>query len=110
MTIRSSEGGIPSRGTCGTTIAPAETRAGVHVNSGIPNHAFYVFARHLGGHAWTSAGRVWYDALRSGLDARCDFREFAEATLAAAEHHGEHVVAALAHAWHLVGVRERAAA
>jgi Zn-dependent metalloprotease len=83
---------------------------GVHVNSGIPNHAFYLFARHLGGHAWTSAGRVWYDTLRSGLDARCDFREFAEATLAAAERHGENVVAALAHAWHLVGVRERAAA
>ena len=29
----------------------------VHVNSGIPNHAFYVVATTLGGHAWDAAGR-----------------------------------------------------
>lgn len=49
---------------------------GVHVNSGIPNHAFYLFAGALGGNAWDVAGRVWYDALRSGLERRSGFKAF----------------------------------
>jgi hypothetical protein len=77
---------------------------GVHVNSGIPNHAFYQFACALGGPAWGVAGRVWYDALRSGLPPRCDFRSFAHATLAAARAHGEGTVAAARAAWEGVGV------
>jgi Zn-dependent metalloprotease len=36
---------------------------GVHINSGIPNHAFYLVAKQLGGHAWAEAGSIWYDAL-----------------------------------------------
>lgn len=32
---------------------------GVHTNSGIPNHAFYVLATTLGGYAWEHAGRIW---------------------------------------------------
>lgn len=36
---------------------------GVHINSGIPNHAFYRVATALGGHAWEKAGRIWYDAM-----------------------------------------------
>ena len=41
-------------------------RQGVHINSGIPNHAFYLFASRLGGSAWEGAGRVWYDTLTQG--------------------------------------------
>ena len=40
---------------------------GVHINSGIPNHAFYITATTLGGKAWEAAGDIWYDAL---LDPR----------------------------------------
>jgi Zn-dependent metalloprotease len=40
---------------------------GVHTNSGIPNHAFYVTATTLGGKAWAAPGNIWYDAL---LDPR----------------------------------------
>ena len=76
----------------------------VHINSGIPNHAFYRFAKNLGGHAWETAGRVWYDAMRSGLDRRCEFSEFARATLTAAHAHGCHVVDALHSAWNAVGI------
>jgi Zn-dependent metalloprotease len=76
----------------------------VHVNSGIPNHAFYLFATELGGHAWQIAGRVWYDALRSGLRRKCDFRAFARATLAAAAGHGPSTVEALRTAWRRVGI------
>jgi Zn-dependent metalloprotease len=36
---------------------------GVHINSGIPNHAFFLAATELGGNAWEKAGRIWYDTL-----------------------------------------------
>jgi Zn-dependent metalloprotease len=36
---------------------------GVHTNSGIPNHAFYITACTLGGNAWQAPGNIWYDAL-----------------------------------------------
>jgi len=38
---------------------------GVHINSGIPNHAFYLVARDLGGYAWKKAGLIWYNTLRA---------------------------------------------
>ncbi len=43
-----------------------EDNGGVHLNSGIPNRAFALAARELGGFAWEHAGRVWYDVLTSG--------------------------------------------
>lgn len=33
---------------------------GVHINSGIPNFAFYVSAFNMGGYSWDKAGRIWY--------------------------------------------------
>jgi len=36
---------------------------GVHLNSGIPNRAFALFAVALGGNAWDVAGRIWYEAM-----------------------------------------------
>ncbi len=36
---------------------------GVHINSGIPNFAFYVAAFNMGGYAWEKAGRIWYAVL-----------------------------------------------
>jgi Zn-dependent metalloprotease len=36
---------------------------GVHINSGIPNFAFYVSAFNMGGNAWEKAGRIWYSVL-----------------------------------------------
>ncbi len=58
---------------------------GVHVNSGIPNHAFYLAATGIGGRAWEGAGLVWYDVLTSsGLPRDTDFAGFAAATVRAA--------------------------
>lgn len=58
---------------------------GVHVNSGIPNHAFYLAATAIGGHAWEKAGRVWYDALTSkDVPMTADFATFASVTCATA--------------------------
>ncbi len=55
----------------------------VHANSGIPNHAFYLAARALGGHSWERAGRIWYEALHN-IGARAGFTDAAAATTAAA--------------------------
>jgi Zn-dependent metalloprotease len=54
----------------------------VHVNSGIPNHAFYVVATTLGGNAWDAAGPIWYATLADpGLHATATFQQFARLTL-----------------------------
>ena len=54
---------------------------GVHINSGIPNRAFVVFALALGGFAWDRAGRVWYDAMTSpSLPKDAEFETFATLT------------------------------
>ncbi|HJQ36818.1 MAG TPA: M4 family metallopeptidase [Thermoanaerobaculia bacterium] len=57
---------------------------GVHVNCGIPNHAFYLTATLLGGRAWETAGRIWYHALTRDLGPRAQFRHCADATWRAA--------------------------
>lgn len=62
-----------------------EDEGGVHLNSGIPNRAFYLVAEALGGNAWDRAGQVWYDTITGPiLTARADFAAFAGATIAAA--------------------------
>ncbi|WP_243697646.1 M4 family metallopeptidase [Geodermatophilus obscurus] len=52
---------------------------GVHINSGIPNKAFYVTALEIGGYAWEVAGRIWYESLRAST-ATTEFQEFADTT------------------------------
>ena len=81
---------------------------GVHINSGIPNRAFFLAATGIGGASWEGAGPLWYTALtRPGLPKDADFATFAAATLeAAAAAHGEDSAqhAAVADAWRTVGV------
>ncbi len=58
---------------------------GVHINSGIPNKAFYLVAVGIGGYAGDKAGRIWYETLRDPrLRADATFVEFALLTYAAA--------------------------
>lgn len=58
---------------------------GVHINSGIPNHAFYLAAVALGGNSWETVGPIWFDTLTAaGLPKDADFAGFARATVAAA--------------------------
>lgn len=55
---------------------------GVHTNSGIPNHAFYLLATVLDGHAWEKAGRIWYETLRDPKVRRnTGFTAFARQTV-----------------------------
>lgn len=57
---------------------------GVHINSGIPNHAFYLIAKQIGGEAWKKAGLTWYKTLSSGLSTGASFEEFASHTFVVA--------------------------
>lgn len=57
---------------------------GVHINSGIPNRAFYLAATAIGGYAWEKAGKIWYITLRDVLRSRSNFKNAANATIAVA--------------------------
>ena len=57
-----------------------EDNGGVHINSGIPNHAFYVAAVELGGYAWEKAGQIWYKTLTDKLSERSTFQDAANMT------------------------------
>ncbi|PJJ58426.1 thermolysin metallopeptidase-like protein [Mumia flava] len=87
-------------------IETDEDNGGVHLNSGIPNHAFYRAATALGGRSWEVAGPVWYAALTGGAVGRTtDFAGFAQATVdAAAAGFGADVAGVVADAWAAVGV------
>lgn len=52
---------------------------GVHINSGIPNRAFVLAAKALGGPAWEQAGRVWYGAMLQ-LSRTSQFADLARIT------------------------------
>ena len=80
---------------------------GVHINSGIPNHAFYLAAMAIGGNAWEGAGRIWYEALKQS-DPQTDFSAFAGKTAAvAADLYGKKSLQARAvqDGWKGVGVK-----
>lgn len=57
---------------------------GVHLNSGIPNRAFFLAADAIGGRAWEKAGKIWYVALRDRLRRDSTFAAAARLTLAVA--------------------------
>lgn len=85
-------------------------RYGVHINSGIPNYAFYLAAKEVGGFSWEKVGRVWYRILlepRDKIPMRCDFKQFAELTLEVASRIFSNdllVRKAINNAWVAVGV------
>lgn len=56
----------------------------VHDGSGIPNHAFYLAARAIGGFAWEKTGLIWYDAFGT-LKPSAKFADAAKATLRVAK-------------------------
>jgi Zn-dependent metalloprotease len=97
----------PQPATMAGYVRTSADNGGVHTNSGIPNHAFYVAAISLGGHAWEKAGRIWYETLRDKrLKPTATFRQFARYTLVNADHwFGTAERQAVAAAWEAVGIR-----
>ena len=61
-------------------VKTTQDNGGVHINSGIPNKAFYNLAISLGGNAWTQAGRIWYVTLTEKMKPETEFQEFAQMT------------------------------
>jgi Zn-dependent metalloprotease len=80
---------------------------GVHINSGIPNKAFYLAAVGIGGsNAWDVAGKIWYRTLLdSRVKTNSSFQEFADLTADNANTlFGASARAAVVAAWHGVGI------
>jgi Zn-dependent metalloprotease len=96
----------PQPATMDDYVRTSADNGGVHTNSGIPNHAFYLTAAALGGYAWDRAGRIWYETLRDKrLKPTATFRQFAHYTVAnAAQMFGTAERRAVAEAWKAVGI------
>jgi Zn-dependent metalloprotease len=65
-------------------VTTGEDNGGVHINSGIPNHAFYVTSVEIGGNAWEKAGMIWYKTLTEKLTSLSNFQNAADLTYQAA--------------------------
>jgi Zn-dependent metalloprotease len=102
-------GDDPQPGHMRYYVHTVEDNGGVHINSGIPNKAFFLAATTIGGFAWEKAGRIWYDTLRDPhLRPNSSFRRFARLTVANAARrfgHGSPEEHAVRGAWAEVGVR-----
>ena len=84
----------------------AADNGGVHLNSGIPNRAFALVARELGGFAWETAGRIWYDAMFQ-LSSRSQFADIQAITTQIAaddKRFGKEAKKVVAAAWKKVGL------
>ena len=89
-------------------VNTSEDNGGVHLNSGIPNRAFYLTAAEIGGHAWERAGHIWYVALCDKLGSRSDFRHAARMTKQVAAKlygPGSAEAKAVRKAWTKVGIK-----
>jgi Zn-dependent metalloprotease len=85
----------------------SDDNGGVHINSGIPNHAFYLAASEIGGYAWEKAGKIWYVALCDRLGVGASFKQAAKVTIKTAEElYGQNSLEqkAVQNAWQKVGV------
>jgi hypothetical protein len=87
-------------------VNTSSDNGGVHINSGIPNKAFYLVATALGGNSWDRAGPIWYRTLTaSGLSATAQFVDFAKLTYDSANAlYGSSVADVVAKAWQDVGI------
>lgn len=95
----------PQPGSMTDYVRTEEDNGGVHINSGIPNRAFYLAATAIGGQAWAGAGRIWYAALTDQeMRSDADFAAFAQLTLRAAKAIGGNEHDAVAGAWATVGL------
>ena len=87
-------------------VNTTDDEGGVHINSGIPNKAFYLAAVALGGKAWEKAGHIWYQTLLDPrLTATAQFQDFANLTVdVAGKLYDETVQASVIKAWKDVGI------
>lgn len=96
----------PQPATMQDLLVTDDDSGGVHINSGIPNNAFYRVATALGGHSWDRAGKIWYSALNDPrLVYNADFKLFADITVdIAMKDYGTAAHDVVVQAWTDVGV------
>jgi len=70
----------PQPGHMNDYVNTPSDNGGVHINSGIPNRAFYGVATQIGGKAWEKAGQIWYVTLRDKLTSSSNFQVCANQT------------------------------
>ncbi|MBN1138113.1 MAG: M4 family metallopeptidase [Anaerolineae bacterium] len=88
-------------------VNTSSDNGGVHINSGIPNHAFYLLAQYLGGYAWEKAGKIWYDTMQAINNPFATFRDWADKTVEIARAvygAGSIEMTMTRRAWKLVGI------
>ncbi|MDQ2979781.1 MAG: M4 family metallopeptidase, partial [Acidobacteriota bacterium] len=98
----------PQPGHMRDYVETYEDDGGVHINSGIPNRAFYLAAVAIGGNAWEKAGKIWYVALRDHLRRSSTFADAASLSArVAADLYGADggEARAVREAWKAVGVK-----
>lgn len=76
---------------------------GVHINSGIPNRAFYLAASYTGQATYGDVGRIWYTTLVQS-NSKDGFSEFAKRTIKVAGEINNPLVQSVGKAWGEVGV------
>jgi len=82
-------------------------KGGVHINSGIPNHAFYLASMFMGGKSWEKLGKIWYESLQRNHNTLINFVQWADLTIdVAGDYFGNNSMEqkCIKRAWHLVGV------
>jgi Zn-dependent metalloprotease len=88
-------------------VNTSSDNGGVHINSGIPNHAFYLLAQYLGGFAWEKAGKIWHEALQRIQNPMATFADWADMTVDVARDwfgNGSLEMMYTRRAWKLVGI------
>jgi Zn-dependent metalloprotease len=88
-------------------VTTADDNGGVHTNSGIPNKAFVLAAKAIGGKSWEKTGKVWYVTLTERLTSSADFAKCAAETVSVARDlfpADPSIAANIAQAWIDVGV------
>jgi len=101
----------PQPGHMKNFVNTTSDNGGVHINSGIPNRAFYLAAIELGGYAWEKAGKIWYIALTERLRERSTFQNAANITVeVAGTLYGKSSLEqnAVKKAWDQVGIKIKA--
>jgi Zn-dependent metalloprotease len=87
-------------------VVTLEDHGGVHINSGILNHAFFLGASKLRCRTWEVQGKIWYASL-DRLKPDANFDDFARATVDIAGElygNGGEVQRIIAEAWAQVGL------
>jgi Zn-dependent metalloprotease len=99
----------PQPGDMKDYVQTAADNGGVHTNSGIPNRAFVLAAKAIGGHSWEKTGKIWYVTLTERLTGNDGFEKCARETVSVARDlfpRDPSIAAKVAKAWADVGVLE----